>query len=167
VGPTCRHPLLHPHPHVGPQAAGSNRRRPLPPTVRRGRAGGASSARHGLRRQPRASSMRELHHGHELRTRETGERQRGTGEEKLERSGSVPRILRDGANPHIRGIFSWELLRSRRSPSKQPRAPLQSHGSPTKHTVILVGVGRYFIYRPPPPEPLMGHVLPRCGTHGV
>jgi hypothetical protein len=41
---------------------------------------------------------------------------------KLERSGSVPRNLSDGANPHIGRIFSREPLRSRRSPSKQPRA---------------------------------------------
>jgi hypothetical protein len=49
------------------------------------------------------------------------ERWRETGEEELERSGYVPRILRDEVNPLIGGIFSREPLRSRRSPSKQPQ----------------------------------------------
>jgi hypothetical protein len=79
----------------------------------------------------------------ELQGRKRGETEgdgRDTGEEEPERSGSVPRILRDGANPHLHGIFARERLRSRRSPSKQPwerirSAPLRSRGSPTKHTV--------------------------------
>jgi hypothetical protein len=50
--------------------------------------------------------------------RDMSERRRKTREEKLERSGSVPRNLRDGANLHIGGIFSREPLRSRGSPTK-------------------------------------------------
>jgi hypothetical protein len=78
----------------------------------------------------------------ELQGRKRGETEgdgRDTGEEELERSGSVPRILRDGANPYLEGIFARERLRSRRSPSKQPwerirSAPLprlsnQTHGN--------------------------------------
>jgi hypothetical protein len=45
----------------------------------------------------------------------------GDGREKQERSGSVPQISTDGANPHLKGIFRREPLRSRRSSSKHPR----------------------------------------------
>jgi hypothetical protein len=44
------------------------------------------------------------------------------GRAKQERSGSIPLILSDGANPHLGGIlYPLEPLRSHRSPSKQPR----------------------------------------------
>jgi hypothetical protein len=71
---------------------------------------------------------------------EERERQRETDMETREErgeskwSGSVPPILRDGANLHIGGIFSGERLRSRRSPSKQPRSSNSEAMAPNRIT---------------------------------
>jgi hypothetical protein len=67
--------------------------------------------------------------------REMEGNEKETGKKKQEQSDSVSRILRDGTNPHIGGIFSREPLRSRRSPSKQSRERIRSRSYPTKHTV--------------------------------
>jgi hypothetical protein len=103
-----------------------------PPTVP-GRVSSAAGRRapamcHGLRCGRR----------NELQGHKRGETEgdgRDIGEEEPEQSGSVPRILRDGANPHLEGIFPREQLRSHRSPSKQSRERIR--GSPTKHTRSL------------------------------
>jgi hypothetical protein len=73
----------------------------------------------------------------EIGERETEGKQDTNVREKPERSGSVLRIMRNGANLHLVGIFSLEPFRSRRSPSKQQRdwvvsAPLQALSKQTQ-----------------------------------
>jgi hypothetical protein len=67
------------------------------------------------------SRLRPLSRALDARRGETKGNEREMTEHEPERSGSVPRILRDGANPHIGSIISREPLHSLRSPSKQPR----------------------------------------------
>jgi hypothetical protein len=80
-------------------------------------------------------------------TGETGGRRRRHRERKDEQSGSVRRNLRDGANPHLEGIFPSEPLRYHRSPSKQPwertrSAPLRSAPAALQPNTRKVSVRR-------------------------
>jgi hypothetical protein len=80
---------------------------------------------------------------HERERGETGGKREGDGEEKLERSRSVPQNITDGADPHLASIFLLEPLCSHRSPSKQPRERIgsatlprlsnQTHGTANKY----------------------------------
>jgi hypothetical protein len=96
-----------------------------------GRASSAGRTRAPLAMAPAAATVTSFRCEDKREAGETGARRPST-------NGSVPRILRDGANPHIRGIFPRELLRCRCShPNSRGSgaAPLRSRGSPTKHTV--------------------------------
>jgi hypothetical protein len=140
-----RHSQKNPHPHALDLVGASSARVPRAPTDRgREMYRPMSSNRPRARAPPaacrtlRPAACRELRHPHVCMVTSSssrgGSRDRGEGEtggrrEKrigAERSGSVSRILRDGANLHIGGIFSQKRLRSRCSPSKQPRERIDS-----------------------------------------